>query len=822
MKLEEFDEEDWGLVSEQFDVLQKQVGELDLAAANEAQTRYDIIDELIRKVLCWRQGHVSIEEVSRGPEKAKYVDYILRVADTTIVIEAKRSGAAFPSPTSKLALKLSGSILGKGEISKAIKQAEKYGIEKGADVVCVTNGSCWCFYSTHEVDINSKATLLFPFAIHGHAEKLFQTMSEQAVRKGSIQSLLDDKPIKPDDRLLSIIHDADGRLNRNTIADYIIPALNDAFYADALLSNPESLRRCFVSTEGRLKFDSMLEMHLGDPKPSLVMPAPRIKKSKQNGPLERLIGAKIIDHAPPVTLILGSVGSGKTTYLKHFELVSGSNLLKKQQAHWIYIDFEEMGQAGEPRDFIYKKLKEYLLKIHSEYKDNYKYLVEPAYAEEIEAMRSGPLARISGDEAEFNRRITDLIQDEYVKTEPYVDRLFKYLASTHLCAIIMDNVDLFEDESLETRVFAEGLALSKRLYIHVIVSLRDRTFVKHRNTPTFNASELQKLWLDPPPFKQVLSNRLAYSRSILKGKHVKLPSEKGIKLDIPDLSIFFDIVQRSVLSSAAGDYIESMADLSIRQGLQLVKNFLTSGHIQADWALKNYLSGNTTYYFPFHEVFKVTVLAQYKYFKESRADCINVFDSRRGVRRIRLLRLTILSHLASKAQNENTIEVGVKECIKLFEQCGATKADIVESLSFLHDNALIRTVTAYSVSEKERVVITRSGGYYLKRLSHTFVYVEQCMLDTAIDDFAVWEKMRRLTVQIETEKSSKDRMILRRDRVTIFMKYLQETENLMLGDSPGRVHLKSIRAITVDVTKDADSAVSKASMTEVRKKLASA
>jgi hypothetical protein len=66
MKSKELDEGDWGHVSESFDVLQKRVGDLDLAKANEAQTRYDIIDELIRTVLCWKQGHVSVEEVSRG------------------------------------------------------------------------------------------------------------------------------------------------------------------------------------------------------------------------------------------------------------------------------------------------------------------------------------------------------------------------------------------------------------------------------------------------------------------------------------------------------------------------------------------------------------------------------------------------------------------------------------------------------------------------------------------------------------------------------------------------------------------------------------
>jgi len=794
---------DWARASEPFDELKQRVGSSDLVSANEAQTRYEIIDVLIRDVLKWNPGQVKVEEATDEP-RVGFVDYVLRVGDATLLIEAKKVGAAFPCATTKTRLKLMGSVLGTGEVSKAIAQAKEYAASKDADAVCVTNGLCWCLFSTRERDTDSYSTVLFPFQIDGHAGLLYSVLSEPEVRNGTLDRLSNLEP-RPENRLISVLQDADGRIDRNNIADYILPALNEALYADALTSNPDSLEKCFVTTDGRSKFDSLLGMHLADPKPTLVRPAPRIRKSQEHGSLEKIVDVAVVDHAPPVTLIIGPVGAGKSTYLKHFELVSGRRILEKQGAHWIYIDFEQMGQGGKAREFLYRRLKDYLLSDATDYQS----LVEPAYREVVAGMARGPLARVFTDKPEFNRRITDYIQSEFDAVEPYVDRLFLHLAKEKLCVFVLDNIDLYEDEELEKAVFAEGLALSKRLNAHVIVSVRDRTFARHRNSAAFNAYELRKLWLDPPPFRPVLSSRLSYSRSILKGVSAQIALANGMHLAVPDLGAFFEIVQRSVLRGTAGEYVEAMSDLNIRRGLTLITNFLTSGHIQADRALKSYLEGNTRYNFPFHEVFKGTALGQWRHYKENRADCVNLFDARTGVKRTRLLRLVLLANLAAKAQNESTLEVPVSECVDLTSPLGASEKDVVDVLGVLQENGLVRTTTAEIVTFDERVVISRSGGYYVKRLSRTFVYVEQCMMDTAIEDSSAWSELADLTQKIEMLTSISDRMQLRRQRIEFFMAYLAGLEQLMFDGTGTAPHLRLIDEIAQEVLRDADTAVEK-------------
>lgn len=797
---------DWGEASEAFDAISDFMNGRNILEVNEAQTRFDVIDRIIREVFRWPNGSIFVEEHDADGDRSGYVDYLLRVGDWKVLIEAKRAGAAFPNPTRKTRLKLNGGLLSEGEIGAAIRQAEAYAVSKEADIVVVTNGLCWCFYSLNGRCDDSYASLLFPFSMYKHAEELFNIFSIRTIESGGL-SVVTNAVQHVEERLISEFKGSDARVDRNNIADYITPALDTALHSDALLSSKEDLERCFVSTEARTKFDSLLGMHLSDPKPDSVLPAKRIKRDKGNGDLQKIVEGEP-SYAPPVTLIIGPVGAGKSTYLKHFELVSGSGVLSSRKAHWIYIDLEGLGKEGRPREFIYQCLREYLLKENTHNPTDYASAVRPAYEQEIEGLKRGPLAPLGGQVDEVNRRIADYIQKDYEKVEPYVDKVFRYIAKRNLCVIVLDNIDLYEDDALETAVFSEGLALSKRLHCNVIVSVRDRTFVRHRTDSAFDAYELRKLWIDPPPLKAVISARLTLSKKILEKRSADIPLPNGMHLKVPNLGVFFDIVQQSILRGQAGDYIDAVSDLNIRKGLTLVRNFLTSGHIQADQALTKYIAGDTAYYFPFHEIFKGTALGQWQYFREDRAECINIFDARLGVARLRLFRLHLLAYLGNRAKDEKSAEVLVSECLAVFAGCGVTETSLMSTLDFLSRHALIRNVTADNLSMTSSIVITRSGGYYVRLLSRQFVYVEECMYDTAIDDPVLWRDLVDLTSSILKEVSKLERMKLRVERLRLFLSGLSAIEVDALAGSEIK-GVSVMDAISKAALKGAEEALAK-------------
>lgn len=649
---------DWGQASTAFDRLHGTAVSVDLQEASEAQTRYTIIDGMIRNVLGWEDQQVTVEERTCEASLC-WVDYILRTGDRVVLVEAKRYGAAFPTPTSRRRLKLSGSVLGVGDVARAITQAHDYARQVDVDLVVVTNGDAWCLFHPNARDGNADAHLFTPFAARDQAQPLYEILAEPNVREGSLSLLADELP-PVENRLIQELDQVDGRVDRNNIADFIAPALNKALYSDSLLQDTEDLRRCFIPTDARSKFDNLLQMHLSDPKPDAVKPARRIRTGKAAGQLEQLVQTGEPSHAPPVTLIIGPVGAGKSTYLAHFQRVVAADLLVRRAAHWICVDFEKMGPSASPRKFLYAELLEYLGEQKQGNPADFEHAVQPAYEGELAALIRGPLAPIRNNAEKLDEAIANHIHHDYQRIEPYVDKVYTYLSAHHLTVVVLDNVDLLEDDGLESAVFAEGLAFSKRVHCHVIVSIRDSTFVRHRTDSVFDAYELRKLWLDPPPFRQVLSTRLDYSRRHLSGRVAKIPTSGGAQLDVPDLGEFFDIVKDSILSGETGSFVDAMADVNIRRGLSIVTNFLTSGHIQADRAIGTYITrGDRRFRFPFHEVFKGGMLAQWRHFREDRTDCVNLFDARLGARRLRLLRLHLLRYLMLHARHRDSLEVPV-------------------------------------------------------------------------------------------------------------------------------------------------------------------
>ena len=809
---------DWGEVEEKFLDIQKKAFHKSLHNESEAQTRFDVIDRIIKEILQWKHGQISVEERNDVFNQG-FVDYILRAGDYTIVIEAKKIGASFPVPSKKKKLKLTGPILGSGEIKDAIEQAEGYAITKEANVVVVTNGDCWCFYpfSTSVERTGIYANMLFPLDNFEDAEEFFNIFSCGNVESGSLDQL-SISPIVEENKLLNTVYDADARVGRNNIADLLSPALDNAFYSENILNDTDKLSWCFVSTEGRKKFDNQLKIHLEYAKPKTVSPAPKLRRDKSGGEIEKLVSGKAFI-ANPVTVIIGTVGSGKTTYLKHFELIQGKKLIDENKTHWIYLDFEKMGKDGNPRSFIYDKLNEYLLEDHPTNPTDYKTTVEPAYEKEIEALARGPYGGIYTNKEKFNEKVNEVIHEDYLKVEPYVRKILTYLASHTQCVVVLDNIDLYEDEELETKVLSEAISISKEVNCNVIVCLRDTTYVNHRNDSIMNAYELKKLWLDPPPFKEVLSKRLLYSKKVLENESAEIKLPNSMKLKIPDLSIFFEIVQSSLLSQDPGRFLESISDRNIRNGIKLVRNFLTSGHVHADLAIRNYLNGETRYKFPYHEVFKGAVLSQWKYYKEERAEVVNLFDSGLGSKRLLLSRAHILQYLFIHSKTGDESKVKTLDLVERLSIIGMSEEIIFGLLNDLAKVGLIRDENSDAkIGEQSSVFLTLTGAYYIGYLCGRMIYVESVMMDTPIFDSKVWDRLVYLTGNIEQENDSQTRLKLRQERLSIFIEYLIEVEKFATDQCSKKEDICTMKAISDRVDKQTTNILARVSRRRTKAK----
>ncbi|MFC1694233.1 hypothetical protein ACFL1R_12085 [Candidatus Latescibacterota bacterium] len=750
-------------------------GNYDLSKSNEADTRKKVIDGILENVLGWDNiADIHYETRISEDKTVEYADYIINTATTSIVIEAKKIGKTFVIPSKRKTGKLGG-FLSQGETGKAIKQVREYARKLSIPFAVITNGNTWIIFPAVRTDgITFKETQAKIFRnladIKDRFVEFWELLSRQRVIESNLENeLLGSKTIYESRRLLSRLHEPGYRLGRNSLYEHIEPAVNVALTDEALLEDVEALRECYVRSSGRVKHDSRLHMYLSDIKPSLDRKVVRVKKSKGTRYLDNLLEkGNIVQH---FILILGQVGAGKTTFLYYTRHVSAYSLINKKII-WLYIDFKQATIADNPREFIYREL---LRKIEE---DSFFLLgdwdksIKPAYNEEIKNYKRGPLKPIyRADEKEFDKLISEQIYMDRKKVNPYVEMILSNASIKWPVYLIIDNVDQIEDEKVQNTIFSEAQAAARKMNMNVIMSLRDSTYLRHRNSPVFDAFQVDSIYIDPPLIKPVLSKRFEYAKRVLDNKKAEIISESGKRFIVPDLGVFFKIVSSSLLSEDSGYLLEVLSEGNVRRGINLIREFLTSGHVNADYALSTYLTKGI-YKFPIHEIFKGAIFGQKKYYREEGSLLLNIFDSKLDAPFTQLLRLRILFLFVNKASIATFEGISVQDIISELYQVGISERQVFKTLQDLFNFHAIRSVDGMPLAHESKIISTRLGGYLIHSLAYKLMYLEPCLIESHIYDDDFWGDLYEYTRKIEIV-SHYERIDIRLKRIKLYIEYLK-------------------------------------------------
>jgi hypothetical protein len=753
---------------------------------NEAETRRKVIDQMLTEVLGWHPVQdMKYEErnVAVENDEIQYADYVVRTASTAFVVEAKRAGAAFELPQNRKSGKLSG-FLSLGQVGEAIRQATSYARELSVPFAVVTNGSSWVVFPAVRTDgvkfEESQAVIFRDLAdVKERFVDFWELLSRQRVAEGNLEAtLLRNFSDQPHRRLLSIIRDSGYRLGRNSVYEHIEPAVNAAFTDEMILADKEGLKFCYVKTSERVKYDRRLQMHINDTRPRLDRKTVRPRRQSDGNVLDKHVTAPL-GSAKKFILILGPVGAGKTTFLQHTRTVSAAGEIDGKVI-WIYVDFKKATGQDNPRQFIYRALLDYIEGPNEFDLGDWKTVIKHAYKQYIRTQQSGALAMLfENDEKEFLSTISKEIANERAAVEPYVDKVLTYAAKQYPVYLIIDNADQIEADEFQKAVFLEAQACARRIEASVVISLRESTYAKYKDSPAFDAFQVDALYIDAPQTRPVLSRRFSYAKKVLGEKRVEISAESGAKFVVNDLSAFFDIVSASVLGEKCGYMVEVLSAGDVRRGLRLIREFLASGHTQSDVALWNYVK-QQRFTFPPHEFFKGAVFGQRKFYREEDSLIPNIFDSRLGRKNLSLLRVVILSYLYGFTNQSETYEGTPVELItsELFT-AGVCEADVMKVLGDLHDFRALRTLDAAPLHPRAVIIITRFGGYLIRELSRKFGYVEPCALDAEIFDQDTWDRLVQITEDVNSARGM-ERLDRRLDRVRTFVATLADAEKAWL------------------------------------------
>lgn len=726
------------------------LSELRVGDANEAETRFKIIDDVIRHVLGWQITDITVEERVSEDGKDQYLDYLIRTAQTSFLIEAKRNVSNFQAvPTSRRAI-LRGSWL-RGDLRKAILQARDQGRAIGVGFCVVTNGDAWIVFPVNRRDLVSfEETFAIVFSDSQNALKddiydFASLLSRDAVIDGSLeQQLLGGDSNQIESRRLNKIYDRSfSKIARTTMFAGIEDEIVTAFSEELITNNPDMLSRAYVDTADRMKFDDRIKM--------AVLRHEHVLRSRPSRPIGKdgldRVSKRIIDikvKSQPVALLtLGLVGAGKTTFFKYVETVSGKDFFDqdaaKPQGHWIHVDFRNFSKTQSPHNFIYDNILDYISK--NKTLGDYDLSIKHAYSEEIKNLTRGPLAILRDDKDQLYRKITEIIMSEYEKKTLYCRRIMSYTSTISAIFLVIDNVDQIENQSIQEDIFLEALAIARDCGFNLVLAMRDATYVKNKSSAVFDAFTLDAIYIDPPNIESVISRRFTIAEQLLKGKSFDIATEQGVKINVRDASTIVEMVRSSVLGTDVGQIIEVAATGDVRMALQMTKQFLQFGY-STSYRSYQAFKQNGSYKFPVHEAIRAIMFGNQSIYRDEFSPIINPFDAKTGRSESQFLRLYILSALVGAAGTKSFQGIELSEILTSLEKIGFSSRT---TMKIIQDLVRFRTCFSKShqeISSESVIIPSRLAGYVVRELVSKLIFLETTLYDTFIYDDIFWGELK--------------------------------------------------------------------------------
>lgn len=767
---------------------------LKLSDANEAETRRKIVDRILYEILGWSHDDIQYEERVSEDGTITFADYVIRTANTAIVVEAKRIGKTFETVHAKRREKLTPSFLS-GALGETVTQARDYARSLGIDFAAVTNGESWVIFPAQrhdQVKFQDCSAIVFDTltsVLRENFQEFYDLLSRQAVINGSLESALIGRLEDQIQgrRLRNLFPNPLQKQRRNPMFGLIEGAVATAFSDSISDADPTLLEKCYVATPERMRFDSQIKMHISRRQELFRIEAQRPMKSTEANALRDTIKSSISNVRPIAILVLGTVGAGKTTFLQYTRKIKASDLFEKTAdrpyPHWIYIDFREITSQEAIGPFIYRRLRDYLQE--DDFFNDYDRAIAPAYKRDIESLKKGVLSLIKRDETELNRSIVEIIKKDYDDVEPYVTRLLQRASRVCPIFLIIDNVDQLDDEEIQSRIFSDAIAIGNRLGINLVLSLRQSTYVRHRTSPTFNAFDFDALVIDPPKISSVLSKRFLLAKHLLNGVSGEFLAENGALFKVENAASIIELVQSSVLGTEIGTAIEVLATEDVRLALRMTREFLESGYSNPGRALQVFrTTGN--YVMPKHEAFRSILLGTKATYSEEFSAIGNPFDARLSRTKAQLLRLFIMTALVQQASEADFRHAEGPDIAELLQKIGfgaRVTETVLEDLCrfrFIHTEGHTTPSLACSFYP------SRLAGHTVRNLITDFTFMENVLMDTFIPIDKYWDELRTVTTEIDVERNILKRIELRIKRVKCFYECMAELYAPVLEESQRR------------------------------------
>lgn len=765
---------------------------------SEADTRVKLIDRILKEVCQWPEVEISREDHC----DSGYTDYQLRVRRIPyVVVEAKREGKAFvlPNGATSRSASLKGALLTDPTVATTISQVRQYCDDQGIKFAVATNGYTWIVFRAIRDDMPWKngSARIFPSLdyIATHFVEFWNLLSYESICNGALDSEFSRLPLASRNfyRVLDQLFNADLPLRRNRLNTQLQPLVKYIFEDIAAQEDIDLFKSCYVYTHSLRVVADDLNIVITDTIPKnveFIDTAPVQQTEDDAGLFGEQFMRAVYARQGEMYLLLGGIGSGKTTFLKRYERIIAREFLETH-SFTFHVDFLKAPLSPDQLEsFVWNSVLNTLRTQYSSMDVECRKNLKSLFKQQLQNLERTVLRGVKKHTEGYEQAIGPHLLKWQENLSEYVPNLLRYVSVLHKRAVVLfiDNVDQLNPE-YQAQIFLLAQRITRLAASVTVIALREESYYASSIQTAFTAFTSHKFHIASPHFRAMIQNRIEYAIRALESNNTKKVSAVygGKHFNTDDLCAFLRIVQSSVLewNHRIARFMECICFGNMRSALQMFTTFLVSGATDVDKMLLIYRR-EKRYYVAFHEFLKSVMLQDRAYYKEEQSPVLNIFNCT-GERNsshftgLRLLRLLLDHRGESSPEGQGYVELS--RVVGLFAELFDNVQDVISTLNRLIMRQLVEanTRSASTVSGASHVRVTSAGWYYVRHLSYKFAYLDLVLQDTPLDDHDLARNLQQSVYNVsnlaDREAEKNERMLVRFNRTQLFLDYLKVQED---------------------------------------------
>ncbi|MER9231261.1 hypothetical protein NKI56_03985 [Mesorhizobium sp. M0622] len=415
------------------------------------------------------------------------------------------------------------------------------------------------------------------------------------------------------------------QLGVNEFAEPLFPVLTK--YFDNTSDTPdEVIDRAYVSSEELTTYEGILETYLKDR--TVNIGGSQLKSIETSRHTAASLTTEVQKFAGQpsfysrVQIIVGAVGSGKSTFIRRYYRHLMTEEVREKTI-WSFINFNDTGpDIPDVNRFVAEKFLESLGE-----QNGYDFFdeeqLDKIFAPDISRFERGHKSLLRDNPADYATKLSDTRDSLTANPEKFSEAVARHYAGERGqgLVVVFDNVDKrSRDQQLKIFESAQWFkSLTKGL---ILVNLRDSTFEAHKDEPPLDAFiNAINFYIKPPRFAQVIRKRLELvlenlpaevdrkqEYALASGYRIQYPSSRLGEFLMSIYLSLFDSKEVQVAST-----LEALVAKDVRRALGMFSDILVSPHVPTAQITGAAIAGSS-FRIPERHILRSLMRGRYQYY----------------------------------------------------------------------------------------------------------------------------------------------------------------------------------------------------------------